>query len=47
MKEFKEILESAEKAGVDYIIAEQDSHPERSSMEDARLGRGYLKTLNI
>ena len=47
IQNFKEILESAEKAGIDYIIVEQDGHPERSSMEDARLSREYLKTLGI
>ena len=47
VQNFKEILESAEKAGIDCVIVEQDRHPERSSMEDAKLSRDYLKTLGI
>lgn len=47
IQNFKEILESAEKAGIDCVIVEQDGHPEHSSMEDAKLSRDYLKTLGI
>lgn len=47
VQDFPAILAAAEKAGVEYVIVEQDGHPERSAMEDARLSREYLKTLGI
>lgn len=47
IQDFRAILESAEKAGIDYVIVEQDGHPERSAMEDARISRDYLKKLGI
>lgn len=39
------ILEEAVAVGCEWVIVEQDGHPERTGMEDARLSREYLKTL--
>lgn len=47
IQDFPAILASAEKAGIDCVIVEQDGHPERSAMEDARISREYLKSLGI
>lgn len=47
IQDFRAILESAEKAGIDYVIVEQDGHPERSALEDAKISRDYLKKLGI
>lgn len=47
IQDFPAILDAAEKAGVEYVIVEQDGHPERSSMEDAKIAREYLKSLGI
>lgn len=47
IQNFEDILKSAEKAGIECVIVEQDGHDERSSMEDAKLSREYLKSLGI
>lgn len=47
IQDFRAILESAEKAGIDYVIVEQDGHPERSALEDAKISRDYLKKIGI
>lgn len=47
VQDFPSILDAAEKAGIEYVIVEQDGHPERSAMEDARISREYLKSLGI
>ena len=39
--------DNAEKAGTEYVIVEQDQHPERDAMEDIKLSREYLKSLGI
>ena len=46
-QDFPAILEAAEKVGIDYVIVEQDGHPERTAMEDAKISREYLKSLGI
>lgn len=46
-QDFEAILSAAEKAGTEYVIVEQDEHPERSATEDAKLSREYLKTLGV
>lgn len=43
----KLILESADKAGIECVIVEQDMHPERTALEDAKLSIDYLKTLGL
>jgi len=47
LQKFEEILAAAEKAGTEYVIVEQDQHPERDAMEDIKLSREYLKSLGI
>lgn len=47
IQDFRSILEAAEKAGIEYVIVEQDGHPERSAMEDAKISREYLKKMGI
>lgn len=47
IQDFPAILKSAEEAGIDYVIVEQDEHPERSSLEDAKISREYLKSLGL
>ena len=39
------ILEEAVKAGCEWVIVEQDGHPERTPMENMRISREYLKSL--
>ncbi len=41
------ILDAAEKAGVKYLIVEQDDSPEMPPLEAAKISRDYLKTLNV
>ena len=45
VQDFKPILEAAEKAGIEYLIVEQDSCPTATPMESAKISREYLKTL--
>ena len=47
VQDFKTILESAEKSGIECVIVEQDMHPEHSALEDAKLSIDYLKTLGL
>ena len=47
IQDFKTILESAEKSGIECVIVEQDMHPERTALEDAKLSIDYLKTLGL
>lgn len=47
IQDFPAILESAEKAGIEYVIVEQDAHPERSALEDAKLAIDYLKSIGV
>lgn len=39
------ILKAAEDTKVQYVIVEQDQHPERGSLEDAKLSIDYMKSL--
>ncbi len=47
VQNFREILEAAESAGVEYLIVEQDFSEDRPPMEDAKMSRDYLKSLGI
>jgi len=47
VQNFPEILKACVDAGAEYVIVEQDMHPEGSPMEDVKLSREYLKTLGI
>lgn len=47
MQNFKEILESAEKGGTEYVIVEQDQWYKDDSLELARKSREHLKSLGI
>ena len=40
-----EILKAAEDTKVQYVIVEQDQHPERGCMEDAKMSLDYMKAL--
>ncbi len=40
-----EIMKAAEDTKVKYVIVEQDRHPERGSLEDAKLSIDYLRSL--
>lgn len=44
---FEEILATAEKAGVDIVVVEQDSWYDGDSLEIAAKSRAYLKTLGL
>lgn len=45
VQDCKPILEAAEKAGIEYLIVEQDEWPTASALESAKMSREYLKTL--
>lgn len=45
MQNIPPILEAAEAAGAQWVIVEQDSSPERPTMEAAKMSRDYLKSL--
>lgn len=47
LQNFKEILASAEKAGAEYVIVEQDQWYDEDSLELAKKSREYLKSLGI
>jgi len=47
IQDFPAILAAAEKAGVEYLIVEQDRSSERPAMEAAKISREYLRTLGI
>lgn len=40
-----EILKTAENTNIKYLIVEQDEHPERSALEDAKLSIDYLRKI--
>lgn len=44
---FNEILDAAEKVGIDYIIVEQDDTYETPCLEAVKQSRDYLKTLGL
>ena len=47
IQDFPAILDAAEKAGIDYVIVEQDGWPTATSMESVKQSREYLKTLGL
>lgn len=47
IQDFNSILTSAEKAGIEYLIVEQDASEERPPIEAAKISREYLKSLGI
>lgn len=47
IQNFPEILEAAEKCGVEYVIVEQDESPDGDPLGDAKKSREYLKSLGI
>ena len=47
MQDFDAILASAEKAGIDYLIVEQDVSEDMPAMEAAKVSRDYFKSLGI
>lgn len=44
-QDVKAILKTAEATKVKYVIVEQDQHPERDCMEDAKLSIDYIRSL--
>lgn len=47
IQDFPAILASAEKAGIEYVIVEQDASPTATPLESAKQSREYLKSLGI
>ncbi len=47
MQDFPAILAAAEKAGVEYVIVEQDESRDMPALEAAKISREYLRTLGI
>lgn len=47
IQDFPAILESAEEAGVEYVIVEQDTSADRDPLDAAKMSREYLKTLGV
>ncbi len=47
IQDWPAILKTAEEAGVEYVIVEQDTSVDRDSMEAAKMSRDYLKTLGL
>lgn len=45
VQDFESILNAAEKAGIEYLIVEQDDCTTASPLESAKMSREYLKTL--
>lgn len=45
IQEFPAILEEALVAKSEWVVVEQDQHPERTALEDAKLSIDYLRTL--
>lgn len=44
-QDVKALLEAADGTNIKYVIVEQDMHPERSSLEDAKMSIDYLRSL--
>ena len=42
VQDFESIIKTSEKSGTKYLIVEQDFHPERASLKDAKLSIDYL-----
>lgn len=47
IQDIPSVLKAAVKAGAEYAIVEQDSSPERPSLESAKMSIDYLKSLDI
>ncbi|MBE7030065.1 MAG: sugar phosphate isomerase/epimerase [Ruminococcaceae bacterium] len=47
IQDFPAILAAAEKAGVEYVVVEQDNSPDGDPLGDAKKSREYLKTLGL
>lgn len=47
VQDFPSILSSAEKAGIDYVIVEQDQWPTATAIESVKQSRKYLRTLGL
>ena len=45
VQNFEAILKSAEKAGTEYVIVEQDESPDMSPLEAVKISREYLRKL--
>ena len=46
-QDFPSIIKSAEEIGVQYLIVEQDGHPDYEPLESVRRSREYLKSLGL
>ncbi len=46
-QDFPPIIKAAEEIGVEYLIVEQDAHPDYEPLESVRRSREYLKTLGL
>ena len=46
-QDFPSIIESAKEIGVEYLIVEQDGHPDYEPLESVRRSREYLRTLGL
>ncbi len=44
IQDFDKILEACDECGTHTVIVEQDEHPERSALEDAKLSADYLRS---
>lgn len=44
-QDMKAILKAAEDTAIDYLIVEQDMHPQRASLEDAKISIDYLRSI--
>lgn len=44
-QDVKAIMEAAENTKIQYVIVEQDGHPERTPLEDAKISIDYLRSL--
>ena len=47
IQDMPKIIEAAKECGIEYLIVEQDGHPNASSMEDAKISIDYLKSLGL
>ena len=47
IQDWKSILATAEDAGAEIVIVEQDQSPDRDPLEAAKMSRDYLKTLGL
>ena len=47
IQDMPKIIDAAREFGIEYLIVEQDGHPNASSMEDAKISIDYLKSLGL